>query len=218
MNKNKCHSVLDTESHRVLKRQKGEMLNQVQHDVFFYKGAFTLIELLVVVLIIGILAAVAVPKYQVAVLKSRLATMMPNVKSIVNFAELYYLTNGQYPDDDDLTGIDLGIEGCEFKTNRYKGTFYCPTAEYDFGYSNQDQMVAGFLRHYTSNVTVDGNYAGIAYIQYPQNALPTEKRNTQECWADSALATANKVCLSLGGAKYETLSWRGITWNKYRLP
>ncbi len=181
--------------------------------------AFTLIELLVVVLIIGILAAVALPKYQVAVLKSRLAAMMPNVKSIVNSAEIYYLANGEYPDDDDITGIDIGIEGCKLKTDRYQGTFYCPTAEYDFGYSNQDQMVAGFLRHHTANVTIDGNYAGIAYIQYPQNALPVEKRGTQECWANSTNATANKACLSLGGVKYETpLSWRGISWNKYRLP
>ena len=50
-------------------------------------------------LIIGILAAVAVPQYQIAVAKSRYATLKNLVKSIVDAQEVYYLANGHYVND-----------------------------------------------------------------------------------------------------------------------
>ena len=57
---------------------------------------FTLIEILVFVFIICILAAIAVPQYQLAVAKSRFSTVKELVKSIVSAQEAYYLANGDY--------------------------------------------------------------------------------------------------------------------------
>ena len=71
------------------------------------KAGFTLVELLVVVLIIGILAAVALPQYQKAVEKSRAAQVLPLVRSLGQAARVYYMENGTDPSS--LNDLDVSL-------------------------------------------------------------------------------------------------------------
>ena len=71
------------------------------------KKAFTLIELLVVVLIITILAAVALPQYRKAVVKSRYSTLKNLTRSLADAEERYYLENYAYNTQVENLDIDF---------------------------------------------------------------------------------------------------------------
>ena len=98
------------------------------------KKGFTLLELLVVVLIIGILASIALPQYDKAVTKARLAEVLLNIKAIEQSIDRYLLKNG-FPDDyisfRDFGDIELsGGEWDEssesvYNINKYAYDSYC---------------------------------------------------------------------------------------------
>lgn len=72
-------------------------------------AGFTLIELLVVVLIIGILAAVALPQYRLSVEKTYAAEAMIQVRALAEAQKRYYLINNTYTSN--FEDLDISFPG-----------------------------------------------------------------------------------------------------------
>lgn len=163
----------------------------MKKSIVVNRKGFTLIELLVVVLIIGILAAVALPQYQKAVTKARVATMLPLMRRWSDALALYKLENGSYvrnsgtsPSADELgvswpSDWSCAQEGRECENDLW----YCFVNEEGLGEVRCDAL-------WTCN-SEDEECAEINIFQQDDPEHPAGKRS---CHDDD-----ESVCKSLGG-------------------
>ena len=100
------------------------------------KKAFTLIELLVVVLIIGILAAIALPQYQKAVEKTKATEARVNLAALVTAEKAYKMANGSATSD--LDELDIQLLGS------YDSTTKKLTSDYFVYHTNTSSSGEGF--------------------------------------------------------------------------
>ena len=160
------------------------------------KKGFTLIELLVVVLIIGILAAVAMPQYKKAVLKARFSRVIPVVRSVVTSSQLILLNNGGISDSHELSDFDqfavAKIPGCTYDTNL--GIMWCRDNDLaiDIG-SGVDPYTQNPSRISVVGHLLDNRQAGVlAYAE----SIQTDERL---CIAAKSSKIAQDICQSMGG-------------------
>jgi type IV pilus assembly protein PilA len=92
---------------------------------------FTLIELLIVVVIIGILAAIAIPKFGATREKAFVAAMKSDLKNLASQQEIYY-SDGNYSYTNSLTALGFAqSEGVTVSIGAANSTGWSATAAHN---------------------------------------------------------------------------------------
>lgn len=161
------------------------------------KNGFTLMELLVVVLIIGILAAVAVPQFQLAIAKSRYVSMMALVDACANAQERYKLANGDFASSFDVLDISLPRD------------FICDSNAVHCG----NEKIHMVIEKRSVHAALGDANTGPRYLVHYQF------QRKRKCMAGGNSDLWNKVCQSLGGILDPNAgaSVAGY-WKEYGLP
>ena len=163
---------------------------------------FTLIEILVAVLIIGILAAVAVPQYQKAVMKSDLHIGVNLVESLYQAQQSYFLTHGAYATNIDELDINIPKNASCQKTQNTSQSFY----KCDFG-------TIGLFDKYSNIQFQTGK--GLAYLHFLTDLGTKRKAGERWCFASPQKTAAQAVCQNIGGVYSD--GTEGSSWIRYKL-
>ena len=142
--------------------------------------AFTLIELLVVVLIIGILAAIALPQYKLAAGKARLANLISMANATVQAEERYFLANGAYTNKWDELDVSFPgtVTGATLSsTGAHTVRLVIQSASNPDGVTAEDARVSGVYLYFGNISTTYNNWA-----------------NKRACYANSDNYVANRLC------------------------
>ncbi len=201
-------------------------ITDFRHDRPFYvnsNNGFTLIELLVVVLIIGILAAVALPQYQKAVERSKATQALTLLKSLGQAYEAHHLASGEWATTFDELAVDLTSWTGTTKFLDYSDSAITDTksnGEWSLQIENigQGGSTAQDIRIHR----LTGKYKGAGFVIYFDNSSHTAKK--QIVCNERITACREEYCFNLSAGDYcekiikGTLSSEASTSRSYTLP
>lgn len=125
-------------------------------------SGFSLVELMIVIVIIGVLAAVAVPIYNNNVTKAKMSEADAALGSIRTQLRVYYGENGNYPTVNPA-GYVIGATWNDIKTGEITGTYFTDSSYTYLSTDGSDYTLtcaAGTVLNSNRSLNQDGTLSG----------------------------------------------------------